>query len=123
MTFKQLRYFQALSKNLNLRSCAKELNITQSALSLAIFELEKSLNTKLFDRNAKFLSLNEKGKMFLKQITPLMIEFQRIEKLMQNDENYQLSMKVSQNVGTFLLAGVLNKKDEKITLELSLDNS
>ncbi|WP_187153607.1 LysR family transcriptional regulator [Campylobacter peloridis] len=123
MTFKQLKYFQALSKNLNLRACAKELNITQSALSLAIFELEKSLNTKLFDRNAKFLSLNEKGKMFLKQITPLMIEFQRIENLMQNDENYQLSMKVSQNVGTFLLAGVLNKKDEKIKLELSLDNS
>ncbi|CAM4166025.1 LysR family transcriptional regulator [Campylobacter armoricus] len=123
MTFKQIKYFQALSKNLNLRACAKELNITQSALSLAIFELEKSLNTKLFDRNAKFLSLNEKGKVFLKQITPLILEFERIEKMMQNDENYELNIKVSQNIGTFLMANVLNHKNDKIKLELSLDNS
>ncbi|WP_139493112.1 LysR family transcriptional regulator [Campylobacter armoricus] len=123
MTFKQIKYFQALSKNLNLRACAKELNITQSALSLAIFELEKNLNVKLFDRKSKFLTLNEKGKTFLKKISPLILEFERIEKMMQNDENYELNIKVSQNIGTFLMANVLNHKNDKIKLELSLDNS
>ncbi|EGK7514295.1 LysR family transcriptional regulator [Campylobacter lari] len=123
MTFKQIKYFQALCRNLNLRACAKELNITQSALSLAIFELEKSLNTKLFDRNAKFLSLNEKGKVFLKQITPLILEFERIEKAMQDDQSYEISMKVSQNVGTYLLGSFLDQKAENIKLNLSLDNS
>ncbi|WP_257912345.1 transcriptional regulator, LysR family [Campylobacter lari] len=123
MTFKQIKYFQALCRNLNLRACAKELSITQSALSLAIFELEKSLNTKLFDRNAKFLSLNEKGKIFLKQITPLILEFERIEKVMQDDQSYEISMKVSQNVGTYLLGSFLDQKAENIKLNLSLDNS
>ncbi|WP_139470495.1 LysR family transcriptional regulator [Campylobacter armoricus] len=123
MTFKQIKYFQALSKNLNLRACAKELNITQSALSLAIFELEKNLNVKLFDRKSKFLTLNEKGKTFFKKISPLILEFERIEKMMQNDENYELNIKVSQNIGTFLMANVLNHKNDKIKLELSLDNS
>ncbi|MCR6594805.1 LysR family transcriptional regulator [Campylobacter insulaenigrae] len=123
MTFKQIKYFQVLSKNLNLRSCAKELNITQAALSLAIFELEKNLNVKLFDRNSKFLSLNEKGKVFLKQISPLIFEFERIQKQMQDDNFYELSMKVSQNIGIYLLCGVLDKKDDNIKLDLSLDNS
>ncbi|MCR6572675.1 LysR family transcriptional regulator [Campylobacter insulaenigrae] len=123
MTFKQIKYFQALSKNLNLRSCAKELNITQAALSLAIFELEKNLNVKLFDRNSKFLSLNEKGKAFLKQISPLIFEFERIQKQMQDDNFYELSMKVSQNIGIYLLCGVLDKKDDNIKLDLTLDNS
>lgn len=123
MTFKQIKYFQALSKNLNLRSCAKELNITQAALSLAIFELEKNLNVKLFDRNSKFLSLNEKGKVFLKQISPLIFEFERIQKQMQDDNFYELSMKVSQNIGIYLLCGVLDKKDDNIKLDLMLDNS
>ncbi|MCR6574059.1 LysR family transcriptional regulator [Campylobacter insulaenigrae] len=123
MTFKQIKYFQALSKNLNLRSCAKELNITQAALSLAIFELEKNLNVKLFDRNSKFLSLNEKGKVFLKQISPLIFEFERIQKQMQDDNFYELSMKVSQNIGIYLLCGVLDKKDDNIKLDLTLDNS
>ncbi|OCX43253.1 hypothetical protein A7X81_08415 [Campylobacter ornithocola] len=123
MTFKQIKYFQTLCRNLNLRACAKELNITQSALSLAIFELEKSLNTKLFDRNAKFLSLNEKGKVFLKQIGPLVLEFERIEKIMQDDQSYELNIKVSQNVGTYLLVSFLDQKAENIKLNLSLDNT
>ncbi|RKO64203.1 hypothetical protein CKA54_06755 [Campylobacter sp. P255] len=123
MTLKQIRYFQALCHNLNLRSCAKELNITQSALSLAISELEKSLNTLLFDRNAKFFSLNEKGRLFLKQVEPLMLELERIEKSMQNDQSYELNLKVSQNVGTYLLGSFLDQKTENIKLILSLDNT
>lgn len=123
MTFKQLKYFQALSKNLNLRACAKELNITQAALSLAIFELEKSLNVKLFDRNAKFLTLNEKGKFFLKQISPLVLDFERIQKQMQDQTHYELKMKVSQNVGVYLLCGVLNDKEDHIKLDIMIANS
>lgn len=123
MTFKQIKYFHILSNNLNLRSCAKELNITQSALSLAMFELEKSLNTKLFDRNGKFLQLNENGKFFLKQTKQLILEFERIQKFMQNGEFYELQMKVSQNVGVYLLASFLSQKDEKIKINLNLDNS
>ncbi|MBF7042013.1 LysR family transcriptional regulator [Campylobacter volucris] len=123
MTFKQLKYFQVLSKNLNLRACAKELNITQAALSLAIFELEKSLNVKLFDRNAKFLTLNEKGKFFLKQISPLVLDFERIQKQMQDQTHYELKMKVSQNVGVYLLCGVLNDKEDHIKLDIMIANS
>ncbi|WP_111985863.1 LysR family transcriptional regulator [Campylobacter hyointestinalis] len=40
----------------------------KTALSNSIKELEKSLNGLLFDRN---LILNQKGKAFLKMITPI----------------------------------------------------
>ena len=64
MTFKELNFFYKLCENPQVTQVAFELNISQSAVSLAIKSLENSLNEKLFDRIGKKLILNEKGKFF-----------------------------------------------------------
>ena len=64
MTFKELNFFYKLCENPQVTQVAFELNISQSAVSLAIKSLENSLNEKLFDRIGKKLILNEKGKYF-----------------------------------------------------------
>ena len=64
MTLKELHFFYNLCENPQVTQVALELNISQSAISLAIKSLENSLNEKLFDRIGKKLILNEKGKYF-----------------------------------------------------------
>ncbi len=64
MTLKELHFFYKLSENPQVTQVASELNISQSAISLAIKSLENSLNEQLFNRIGKKLILNEKGKYF-----------------------------------------------------------
>lgn len=64
MTLKELHFFYKLCENPQVTQVASELNISQSAISLAIKSLENSLNEQLFDRIGKKLILNEKGKYF-----------------------------------------------------------
>jgi DNA-binding transcriptional LysR family regulator len=64
MTLKELNFFYKLSENPQVTQVALELNISQSAISLAIKSLENSLNEQLFDRVGKKLILNERGRFF-----------------------------------------------------------
>ncbi|XOB63666.1 LysR substrate-binding domain-containing protein [Campylobacterota bacterium DY0563] len=68
MTLKELNFFYRLSDNPNVSQIANEINISQSAISLAIKSLEKKLGESLFDRVGKKLILNERGKYF-KELT------------------------------------------------------
>lgn len=70
MTLKELNFFYKLSENPQVTQVANELNISQSAISLAIKSLENSLNEQLFDRIGKKLILNEKGKYFKENTLP-----------------------------------------------------
>lgn len=70
MTLKELSFFYKLCENPQVTQVASELNISQSAISLAIKSLENSLNEQLFDRIGKKLILNEKGKYFKEKTLP-----------------------------------------------------
>ena len=78
MDMNQLLQFQTAAKYENLTKAAAELYITQSALSKNIRQLESELQTPLFDRNGKSITLNPAGKIVLKytkhllEITDLM---------------------------------------------------
>ncbi|MGB5866700.1 MAG: LysR substrate-binding domain-containing protein [Arcobacteraceae bacterium] len=64
MTLKELHFFYELSNNCQVTNLAKELNISQSAISLAIKSLEAKLGEPLFNRVGKKLILNERGRYF-----------------------------------------------------------
>ncbi|MPL68486.1 HTH-type transcriptional regulator CysL [bioreactor metagenome] len=70
MTLKELSFFYKLCENPQVTQVASELNISQSAISLAIKSLENSLNEQLFDRIGRKLILNEKGKYFKEKTLP-----------------------------------------------------
>lgn len=64
MTLKELHFFYTLSQTPQVTLVAQELQVSQSAISLAIKSLEEKLQEKLFDRVGKKLILNERGKFF-----------------------------------------------------------
>ncbi|MBH61208.1 MAG: hypothetical protein CL569_01910 [Alphaproteobacteria bacterium] len=61
ITLRQLRGFVALSEARSFRRAASNLNISQSALSTAILQLEESLDVKLFDRTTRSVELTQIG--------------------------------------------------------------
>lgn len=60
----RLRVFETLCRTLSFTAAARELGISQPAISLNIAELEKQLGVTLFDRAGGRVSLSEKGEIF-----------------------------------------------------------
>lgn len=64
MNLSQLYYFRKLSELQHYTKAAKELYITQPALSDAIRSLEKELGVPLFQREGRNVKLTRYGKEF-----------------------------------------------------------
>ncbi len=67
MTLKELNFFYELCENPKVSQVAQKLEISQSAVSIAIKSLENKLGEPLFDRIGKKLVLNERGRYFYKK--------------------------------------------------------
>lgn len=126
MTLKQIEYFLKVCELKQISECSKFFGISQSAMSIAIKNLENSLGGELFDRRGKSLTINERGKAFLKSIKPIYNRVLEIERNMQNESMYELSLMVSQNVGTYLapyvLSDILNSTNN-INLTILMGNT
>jgi LysR family transcriptional activator of nhaA len=65
LNYHHLRYFWAIAHERNLTRAAQRLNVSQSALSIQLRQLEDRLGQKLFDREQRQLKLTEAGRIAL----------------------------------------------------------
>ena len=65
LNYHHLRYFRAIAQTGNLTRAAEHLNISPSALSIQLGQLEESLGQELFERRKKRLELTEAGRLAL----------------------------------------------------------
>ncbi|WP_293574959.1 LysR family transcriptional regulator [Phaeobacter sp.] len=65
LNYHHLRYFWAVAHDGNLTRTAQRLNLSQSALSVQIKQLEERLGHSLFDRRGRQLHLTEAGRITL----------------------------------------------------------
>jgi LysR family hydrogen peroxide-inducible transcriptional activator len=68
LTLKQLRYFEALARHGHFGRAADACSISQPALSMQIKELELSLDTVLFERGSRRITLTAFGEEFGKRV-------------------------------------------------------
>ncbi len=71
ITLLQLEYFRKLAASEHITRTAKELYISQTALSSMIISLEKELGVQLFDRSRRAIHLNEAGKVYLHYVNEI----------------------------------------------------
>src|SRR6185369_2499171 len=69
-----LRAFEAAARHLSFTRAAIELNLTQTAISHQIKNLEDLLQVKLFARNANMIALTEVGEVYLRSVRAAIIE-------------------------------------------------
>lgn len=87
LTLRQIEIFLNVVKAGHLTNVAKAMGLSQSAISMAIKELEKILGNPLFDRINKKLILNEMGRSFEKEISPIIKKINDIEYEFKNTVN------------------------------------
>lgn len=76
-TIRQLRYFVVAAEVGQISQAGKDLYISQSAITMAIKEIELHLGQEVFVRNSRGVSLTEAGRLFLpkaKQILQILTE-------------------------------------------------
>lgn len=65
VTLRQIRYFIAVAEAASVSSAARDLSISQSAVTTAIRDLERSLGARLLERSSSGVSLTHEGHLFL----------------------------------------------------------
>lgn len=107
-----LRYFQEIAYTQNLSRAAERLGIGQPALSLSLKRLEEAMQTKLFYRRHKGLTLTSAGQRLLKESNRLLADWESLvaqTKKSQNDMVGRFSLGVHPSVALYSLNRALRK--------------
>ena len=78
MTITQIKYALALEQFRHFQRAANASFITQSTLSLQIQKLEQTLDTIIFDRSQKPITLTPKGEVLIEQFRRTLYEYDQI---------------------------------------------
>lgn len=106
ITLRQLEIFIAVAETAQVTKASKKLFVTQSAVSMALAELENQLGGSLFDRHGRSLLLNERGRYLLPLSKEIICQVGNVENIM-TEKNDTLSGKIevvaSTTIGDYIL--------------------
>src|SRR4051812_32945901 len=98
LTFRQLRIFRAVAKQLSFTGAAKVVNLSQSAVTVQMQQLEEIVGTPLFARAGRRVRLTEAGETILELST-------RFEALLE-DARESIASQRGLHTGTLKLCAV-----------------
>jgi LysR family hydrogen peroxide-inducible transcriptional activator len=111
-TIKQLRYFVALEKHTHFGKAARACFVSQPAFSVAIRELESTLNAQLVDRTNKKVTITHIGKAVAAQARQVLNDLDGLVELARENQqplSGRLNLGVIPTIAPFLLPGMLPK--------------
>ena len=79
MTLNQLVYYLSVCKHQNLTKAARELNVSQPALSVSMRELEGECGFPLFERRPNSIRLTEQGRAFFREAEYLLSQYRALQ--------------------------------------------
>lgn len=103
LNFQNLQYFITVARTLNFTQAARELYVSQPALSKQIRQMEEGLGVQLFIRNTKYVKLTPGGQLmydYLRQMT------QQLDTLVQEAKTLNRVPR-SVKVGILEMGGVI----------------
>lgn len=122
MELMQIRYFLEAAKTKHMTNSAKNLHITQPALTQAIRRLEKDLGVPLFAAKGRNIVLTEYGRYLQRKLEPLIEQMDAIPeqlKMMVALESETIHMNVLAASGLVMEAIIEYKKEhEEINFQL-----
>jgi DNA-binding transcriptional LysR family regulator len=129
MNFNQLRTFYAVARKKSFTMAARELFLTQPAVTIQIQKMEADYGTKLFDRVGKKIFLTEAGKIlysYAEKILTLLTQAEEALIDVKELKSGKLSIGASATVGSYYLPKlfeVFGKKYPTIEIQMNVTNS
>jgi DNA-binding transcriptional LysR family regulator len=102
ITLRQLEVFAAIARLENVSRAAAQLNMSQSAASTALLELERHFDSPLFDRIGKSLRLNGSGRGLLPQAEDMLARARELEGYLAGGRLAPLAVGATLTIGNYL---------------------
>jgi DNA-binding transcriptional LysR family regulator len=129
ITLRQLEIFIAVAETAQVTKASKKLFVTQSAVSMALAELENQLGGSLFDRHGRSLLLNARGRFLLPLAKDITSQVSNIETIM-SERNDTLEGKIevvaSTTLGNYImpyLIGAFKRVHPNVYVNLQVHNT
>ncbi len=90
MTNNQIQYMIEVARTGSVNQAARNLFISQSALSNAIRSVEQEFGRKIFHRSSRGVTLTPFGKLFIAYITPISHQIEQLYAMRNTDVNSQI---------------------------------
>ncbi|GGT71397.1 LysR family transcriptional regulator [Actinomadura citrea] len=94
MELRQLRYFVAVSEELNFGRAAAREHIVQSALSQQVQRLERELGVRLLDRTTHYVALTPAGAAFLVEARQILAHVERAAQVARTSQGILPTLRV-----------------------------
>ena len=116
ISLKQVHYALAVERHLHFRRAAEACNISQSALSTALSEMEKQLGFQIFERDNRKVLVTPLGRQVLDRARSIELQMEDLRKLADAQReplSTPLSLGVIPTIGPYLLPRVLPALEDK----------
>ena len=112
LTLRQLEIFEGVATNQHVTKASERLLISQSAVSMAIAELESTVGGPLFERHGRRLLLNERGRLLLPEAREILGRARTIERVLKEATKEpvgELRVGASTTIGNYILPWLLGE--------------
>jgi LysR family transcriptional regulator, transcriptional activator of nhaA len=122
LNYHHLRYFQAVAHEGHLTRAAERLNVSQSALSSQIRQLEARFGQPLFERRGRALHLTEAGRIALDHADSIFATGDELVSILQQETQTRRPLRIgaiatlSRNFQLAFLTPVLGRDDVEVIL-------
>lgn len=129
ITLRQLEIFIAVAETQQVTRASEKLHLTQSAVSMALQELQNQLGGPLFDRRGRRLLINDRGRFLLPLGKEILCQVNNVESLMtERGDTVTGSLKIvaSSTIGNYVLPyliGVFKKLHPAVSLNMVVSNT
>lgn len=89
MDIRELYYFSQVAKTRSFTQAAKNIHISQPALSKTIKKLEDELNVTLIDRRSNEITLTENGEFLLEKAEEILFLYENLKKSFQENSKVE----------------------------------
>ena len=110
ISLKQIHYALAVEKTLHFKKAAEACNISQSALSTALSEMEKQLGFQVFERDNRKVLVTPLGRQLLDRARAVEVQMEDLQRLADAQKeplSTPLSIGVIPTIGPYLLPRIL----------------
>lgn len=127
ITLRQLRVFEAVARHLSFTQAAKELHLSQPAVSMQVKTLEEQVGLPLFDQLGKQNHLTEAGREiyhYSRAIGQLLDEAESVIDGLKGAHQGRLAISVASTANYFVptLLGVFHERFPGVTVSLDVTN-